>query len=273
LDLGQEETISSCIETFRPDLIINCAAYTAVDAAELDRDRAMRVNAVAPGLIAAAARRVGAALLHLSTDYVFDGTARAPHLESNACAPINVYGESKLLGERAIMATGVESLIIRTSWVYGPTGQNFLRTMLRLGTTRPEIQVVNDQTGCPTSALALAENIVAILDKMAGDPTAYLRRHGGILNMTCAGETTWHGFAAEIFFEARRRGMQLTTREIRPISTAQFARPARRPTYSVLDLSRLQEEFAIVPTPWQRSLRTVMDQAEILDFHERELAK
>lgn len=259
-DLEQDATILSCIETFRPQIVINCAAYTAVDDAERDRDRAMRVNGIAPGIIAAGARKAGAALLHLSTDYVFDGAASAPYSELSRCAPLNVYGESKLRGEQAITKTGVASLIIRTSWVYGPKGQNFLHTMLRLGAARPEIQVVNDQTGSPTSALVLADNIASILYKMAGDATAYLRRHGGILNMTCGGETTWYGFATEIFREARQRGMSLAVNDVRPISTALFERPAKRPAYSVLDLSRLQEEFAIAPVPWQQSLQTVMDQ-------------
>ena len=264
-DLERNNTIASCIEAFRPNVIVNCAAYTAVDDAERDRDRAMQVNAIAPGVMADSARKVGAALLHFSTDYVFDGKAREPYLESSICAPVNFYGETKLLGEQAIAASGIPALTIRTSWVYGPSGRNFLRTMLQLGADKHSIDVVNDQTGSPTSALFLADSIASILQAAVKAPSEYFRANCGILNMTCAGETTWHGFANEIFAEANRRGMELAVRNVRPVSTSNYPRPANRPAYSVLKLSRLQNFFGIVPVSWRDALGSVMDQLGVLN--------
>jgi len=264
-DLEKNDTIASCIETFRPDVIVNCAAYTAVDDAERDRQRAMQVNAIAPGVMAASARRIGAALLQLSTDYVFDGKARQPYGETNACVPVNFYGRTKLLGEQAVAESGVPALTIRTSWVYGPSGRNFLRTMLQLGADRHSIDVVNDQTGSPTSTVFLADSIASILQKAVKAPCEYFRANGGILNMTCAGETTWHGFATEIFAQARSRGMELAVRDVRPVSTSNYPRPANRPAYSVLNLSRLQIFFGIVPVSWRDSLGSVMDQLGVLN--------
>jgi dTDP-4-dehydrorhamnose reductase len=259
LDFEDSEATARFVEHARPQLVINCAAYTAVDDAERDTARATQINATAPGVIAAAARKVGAGVIHFSTDYVFDGTAQRPYRETDPCAPINFYGRTKLDGEHAIAAAGCEHLIVRTSWLYGAIGQNFLLTMLRLGAEREVVDVVDDQTGSPTSAVVVAQGVAMIVGQMGGDACGYLRLHGGIVNMTCAGQTTWHGFATAIFDEARRRGGRLAVKAVRPVTTAQFPRPARRPAYSVLDLTRLRQEFHVVPTRWNDALRQVLD--------------
>ena len=258
-DLEQSETIVPFIDRVRPHLIINCAAYTAVDEAEQDRQRAAQINGIAPGLIAAAAKAAGAGLIHFSTDYVFDGLAKQPYRETDSCIPLNAYGRTKLQGEQAIAAAGGEYLIVRTSWIYAAAGKNFLMTMLRLGAERPSLRVVVDQTGTPTSANAVASMMAAIVTQMGDAPTQYLRQHGGVLNATCAGQTTWHGFATAIFDEARRHGMRLAVETVEPIAAAQYPTPARRPNYSVLDLTRLNREFGIAPASWRDALTEVMD--------------
>lgn len=259
LNLEDGDEIAPFIEQVRPQIVINCAAYTAVDKAEIEPALATQINATAPGLIAAASRSVGAALIHFSTDYVFDGEKRKPYLEGDACSPINVYGHTKQLGEQAIAAAGGNFLIVRTSWLYSASGNNFLRTMLRLGNEKTEIDVVNDQTGAPTSVLALARSLAAIIAQMKEGPSEYLGKHSNLLNIACAGQTSWHGFASAIFDEVQRRGGRLSVKSVRPVTTAQFPRPARRPVYSVLDLTRMQQEFKIEPTAWRDALREVVD--------------
>ena len=259
-DLRQIESISSYVVQVTPQLIINCAAYTAVDQAEREPDLAKLINAVAPSLLAAAAHDIGAGLIHFSTDYVFDGAARLPYLENDACAPLNVYGRSKLDGEHAISRTLNAHLIIRTAWVYSATGRNFLRTMLRLANERAAIRVVDDQTGAPTSAILLAEAIARIVDLMNDAPVRFLRHHAGILNVTCRGSTTWYGFAKAIFEELQKQGGSLV--EAKPITTADYPTPARRPAYSVLDLARIKQEFGIIPLHWREDLSRVMLQVK-----------
>ncbi len=255
-DLRQIETISSYVGEINPQLIINCAAYTAVDQAEREPDLAKLINAVAPSLLATAAHDIGAALIHFSTDYVFDGTAHSPYLENDPCAPLNVYGRSKLDGEQAISRTLKAHLIIRTAWVYSATGRNFLRTMLRLAGERATIRVVDDQTGAPTSAILLAEATGKIVDLMNDAPVRFLRHHAGILNVTCRGSTTWHGFATAIFEELQKQGGPLI--EAKPIATADYPTPARRPAYSVLDLARVKQEFGFIPLHWREDLDRVV---------------
>ncbi len=259
LDLENSDAITNAIDQIRPHLILNCAAYTAVDDAERDAARAAQVNGVAPGLIASAAKAAGAGLIHFSTDYVFDGQSTVPYRETDTCNPLSAYGRTKLEGERAIAAAGGDYLIIRTAWVYGPKGKNFLQTMLRLGAEKPRLRVVADQTGAPTSALVLASAVERIVSQMGNKPTEYLRRHGGILHATCAGHATWHGFATAIFEEVRKRRGRLTVETVEPISTAEYPTPAHRPAYSVLDLARLNREYNIFPLHWRDALSQVMD--------------
>jgi dTDP-4-dehydrorhamnose reductase len=259
-DLEQVDVIAPFIERMRPQIIVNCAAYTAVDDAERNEARAAQINGVAPGIIAAAARTAGAGLIHFSTDYVFDGLARRPYRESDPCHPVNVYGRTKIQGEQAIGAVGGPHLIVRTSWVYSAGSRNFLRTMLRLGMEQTKIGVVADQTGAPTAAKVLAQIVANIVTRMGADPNEYLRRHGGIVHAACSGHTTWHGFATAIFEELRRRGHRLAVETIEPIMSAQYAAVARRPAMSLLDLSRMTQEFGIKATPWRAALAQVLDE-------------
>jgi dTDP-4-dehydrorhamnose reductase len=258
-DLALSRGIAPFIDRIRPDLIVNCAAYTAVDEAERNRDRAEQINSVAPGVIAHAARAVGAGMIHFSTDYVFDGKAQRPYRETDACAPLNVYGQTKLHGEEQVAAAGGGYLIVRTSWIYAPIGRNFLRTILRLGAERRCIDVVDDQVGAPTSAMTIAEHVAAIVAQIVGPPRDYLGRFAGIVHVACAGQTTWHGFATAIFEEARMRKTKLAVRVVTPIATEQYPTPARRPAYSVLDLTKLTQVFGVKPVPWRQALSKVMD--------------
>ena len=259
-DLANHAMIATFIGRTQPQLIINCAAYTAVDDAERDSGLAARINGTAPEVIAKAALEAGAGLIHFSTDYVFDGASRRPYRETDACSPISSYGRTKLQGEQGVASSGVPHLIIRTSWVYGAHGKNFLLTMLRLGAERTALRVVNDQRGAPTSVNTLSSIVAAIVARMDEKPRDFLHRHGGILHAACAGETTWHGFASAIFDEARMHGFRLAVNTVEPIATSQYPTPARRPPYSVLDLNRLKQEFRLAPAPWRDALIEVMDQ-------------
>jgi dTDP-4-dehydrorhamnose reductase len=206
-------------------------------------------------------------MIHFSTDYVFDGLAQRPYLETDTCVPINVYGKTKLHGEEQVAAAGGGYLIVRTSWIYAAGGQNFLQTMLHLGAERTRINVVDDQTGVPTSAMAVAKYVAAIVAQMTGPPRVYLRRLGGIVHAACAGQTTWHGFAMAIFEEARMRKHKLAVEVVAPIATEQYPTPARRPAYSVLDLTRLTQVFRIDPVPWRQALSKVMDSIECSKYY------
>ena len=232
LDLADLSAIPDPVARHRPDVVVNAAAYTAVDRAESESDLAMTVNGKAPGALAEAARQAKAALIHFSTDYVFDGAASRPYREDDAPGPLNAYGRSKLEGERAVLASGAAALILRTSWLYGAGGTNFLETMLRLGRTRDELAVVDDQTGAPTSVDAVADAVAAILRQAKGDPVAMLRAKGGVCHLACQGATTWHGFASAIFEEGRKRGLAFAVRNVRAIPTRDYPTPARRPASS-----------------------------------------
>ncbi len=241
LDLEDAARIAAVVREAKPDAIVNAAAYTAVDKAESERDAAFAANAVAPGTLAEEAKKSGALLVHYSTDYVFDGTKAAPYAEDDAPRPINVYGESKLAGERAIAASGCRYLILRTSWVYGPRGSNFMLTMLRLAKERPELRVVDDQTGAPTSSLAIARATAQLLPRGAE----------GLLHMTASGATTWCGFARAILKQA---GIGTP---VLPISTADYPTPARRPRNSRLDCARLREDAGVALASWEEQLAEV----------------
>jgi dTDP-4-dehydrorhamnose reductase len=242
LDLADAPPIAAAVRAMQPDLIVNAAAYTAVDKAESERDIAFAVNATAPRVLAEEAKRIGAMLVHYSTDYVFDGEKASPYTEDDPTGPINVYGESKLAGERAIQASGCRHLILRTSWVYGPRGKNFFLTMRRLARERPELRVVDDQTGAPTSALAIAAATPRLLEKGTE----------GLYHMTAAGETTWCGFAREIL---KRTGLATP---VAGIPTKDYPTPARRPRNSRLDCSRLKSASGVQLAPWEAQLAEVI---------------
>jgi dTDP-4-dehydrorhamnose reductase len=241
LDLADVPRLVAAVRTLQPEAIVNAAAYTAVDKAESERDTAFAVNATAPRVLAEEAKRAGALFVHYSTDYVFDGAKPAPYVEADVPSPINVYGESKLAGERAIAKSGCRHLVLRTSWVYGPRGKNFFLTMRRLAKERPELRVVDDQLGAPTSSLAIARATLRLLE----------RRAQGLYHMTAAGETTWCGFARAIL---ARAGLATPVIGIR---TEDYPTPARRPRNSRLDCARLKAECGVSLAPWEEQLDEV----------------
>jgi dTDP-4-dehydrorhamnose reductase len=230
--------------------VVNCAAYTAVDRAESEPELALAVNRDGPAHLAAACGKARLPLIHISTDYVFDGKKDGPYRETDPVSPLGVYGRSKAEGEREVRSRLREHIILRTSWVYGIHGQNFVKTMLRLGQERRVLRVVNDQQGCPTNAADLAEVILAIAGQ--GD-----RNPWGTYHYSGKGVTTWHGFAEAIFAEARKYTSLLVER-VEPIPTAQYPTPAKRPANSVLDCSLFTRAFGIEPRPWRESLAEVM---------------
>ncbi len=250
-DLDQPDSLAALIDRTAPDIVVNAAAYTAVDRAQGERDAAFRANALAPARIAEACAARNALLVHFSTDYVFDGQGTRPYREDDPAAPLGVYGESKLAGEQAISASGARHMILRTAWVYAAHGHNFLRTMLRLAGEREELRVVADQMGAPTPA-ALIANVTARL--LAGQPAA-----SGTWHLTASGETSWCGFAKAIFDGADVRGLTQRHPRVVPIPTADYPTPAARPAYSVLDCSKLQDDFGIQLPSWQEGLERTLD--------------
>ena len=254
LELSDADAIRSLIRAIKPGVIINAAAYTTVDKAESEAQLAQQINGVAPGIMAEEARRLGSLLVHYSTDYVFDGLKATPYVEDDDTNPLSVYGKTKLAGELAIRATGAAYYILRTSWVYSSGGANFMNTMLRLGRDRPELRIVDDQTGAPTWATTIADMTAAILTYAAShrdDP-----RHG-TYHLTAAGSVTWFGFAQAIFAEAEKT-LGLTSPRLIPVTTTQYHTLAQRPANSQLDLGRLQSAFGIQPEPWLRMLEACM---------------
>jgi dTDP-4-dehydrorhamnose reductase len=250
LDIADPAAIAARIRDVRPDVVVNAAAYTAVDRAEDDESGARAVNAIAPGVIAEEAKRIGAFVVHYSTDYVFDGRAARPYVETDAVNPLGVYGRTKLEGERAIAASGVPHVILRTSWVYAPRGKNFLLTMLRLAGEREELRIVDDQRGAPTTSRQIAratiEIVLAKLDRAREAP--------GVYHATASGETTWFGFAGAIFERAR---LPKTPRLV-PIATKDFGAKAARPANSVMSNARLAETFGLALGSWTEGLDEVM---------------
>ena len=249
-DLSDPDAVHAAIVQTKPQVIVNAAAWTAVDRAEAEPDACRRINAEAPAAMAAAARDSAALLVHYSTDYVFDGNARRPYREHDPVAPLGEYGRSKLAGEQAITASGCAAVILRTSWVYGLTGHNFLRTMLRLGAEREELGVVDDQHGSPTWSRAIARATLQILDQYGHDPASW-GGISGIYHASSGGSTTWHGFARAIF--ERAPGLAHRPR-LRPLSTADYPLPAPRPAWSVLDCGRLGARFGITLPEWRSGL-------------------
>lgn len=251
LDLTATGAIRRTMRDVRPDIVVNAAAYTAVDRAEQEPDIALAINGTAPGLIAEEARRLGAFVVHYSTDYVFDGTKRTPYRETDTPNPLNVYGRSKLAGENAIRASGAAHFIFRTSWVYAAHGQNFVHTILRLACERDELKIVDDQIGAPTWARTIAETTATAL-------TAKHRDHSGLYHLTAAGSVTWFGFARAILAEAKTLRPDLHVPELIPITTSEYPRPAPRPANSRLDNARLQTAFGLVAPDWTISLAHCM---------------
>jgi len=254
LDLAEEGSIEAALDEIRPSLIVNPGAYTAVDQAESDVDTAMRINAHAPGVLAAAAHEMGVPLIHYSTDYVFDGTKQGAYEEDDAPGPLNVYGASKLAGERAIEQAGAAHLILRTSWVYGARGRNFMKTMLRLGQERDELRIVDDQRGAPTwsrTIATLTAHIVAQAMAVAPEARAqWWSARSGTYHLSASGEASWAEFARAIFELASPEKAP----KVVPISASEYPTPARRPANSRLSNAKLAAAFGIRPPHWRDAL-------------------
>ena len=256
LDLSLPDSIPRVLSKVAPDLIVNPAAYTAVDRAEDEVEIAYRVNAAAPGKIAAWASTRDIPLIHFSTDYAFDGSGQRPWREQDPTGPLSVYGASKLAGEVAIREAQGPHLIVRTSWVYAAEGTNFLNTIIGLSRERSELRIVADQIGAPTPARVIARIVTTILGQCRSDMRARFAHAGGVINVATSGETSWHGFATAIVDRLRARGNRLQIASIVPIRTQDYPSRARRPHNSRLDLSRLSRQFGIVPPAWEDALST-----------------
>ena len=250
LDLADPDAIVAALRGARPDLVVNTAAYTAVDRAESESALAHAVNGRAPLVLAEEARRLGAVLIHYSTDYVFDGRSTTPYHEDAPTAPLNVYGASKLEGERAVASTGAHALVFRTSWVYGLRGKNFLLTSRRLAAERDELSIVADQVGVPHWSRALAEATVRVVG--AGLPA--LKERAGLYHLSSTGHATWHEFARAIVGDVSRPHLV-------PISTAQYPTPARRPAYGVLATTRFERTFGFALPAWRDALARCLESA------------
>jgi len=267
LDLADPDSIRRTVRKSAPDLIVNAAAYTAVDQAESEPELALAINGVAPGILAEEAKRAGAALIHYSTDYVFDGAKAAPYTEEDEPRPISAYGRSKLAGERAIQVVDVPHLILRTSWVYGARGKNFLLTILRLAKERDALTIVDDQIGAPTWSRALAVATGGILEHLGYGKAAFrdaCAANRGIYNLTAAGQTSWHGFAAAILVNAAnaqpgKSAFALARAPtLKAITTEQYPLPAQRPRNSVLAQAKVQSAFGLAMPDWKSSLADCM---------------
>jgi dTDP-4-dehydrorhamnose reductase len=269
LNLLDADNLRRAVRDIRPQLIVNAAAYTAVDAAETDEANAYAINASAPGVLAKEAKKIGAAIVHYSTDYVFDGSKRAPYDETDPANPISVYGKTKFAGEQAIRNCDVPHLILRTAWVYSTRGRNFLLTILRLATERQELRIVRDQLGAPTWSREIATSTARILAQVMGrgNTASPFSQVSGTYHMTAGGETTWYDFASTILDEASRPsreiswlsaatgGRPLVTRRIIPITAEEYPTSAARPAYSVLSNSLLTRAFGIRMSDWHTQLR------------------
>jgi dTDP-4-dehydrorhamnose reductase len=258
VDFTQPDSIRQAVRAAAPAVIVNAAAYTAVDKAESEPELAMAINGTAPGVLAEEAKRLGSVLVHYSTDYVFDGAKQGPYVESDVPHPLNVYGRTKLAGDEAIQAVGGDYLILRTSWVYGARGNNFLLTMLRLARERKELRIVDDQIGSPTTSECIAQATAGILAQVLGPAAGGLKGRSGIYNLTCAGETTWFGFARALLTKsAASHGF--TVPNLIPITTGEFPRPAKRPANSRLRCQRVEETFGVVMPDWEEALALVLE--------------
>jgi len=253
LDFTDADAIRSAIQNANPEIVINAAAYTAVDKAESETEQARLVNAVAPGVIAEELARSSGWLIHYSTDYVFDGSGIKPWIETDPTGPLGIYGQTKLDGELAIAATGCKHVILRTSWVYAAEGKNFLHTMLRLGREREQLKVVDDQIGAPTTAEALTAATQAVLNHLATGDAATA---SGVYHLACAGETSWCGFAKAIFAEF---ASSQKAPEVLPIPTEAYPTPAKRPRNSRLNCGKFTRQFGFQMPAWQDALHQVAE--------------
>jgi dTDP-4-dehydrorhamnose reductase len=256
LDLANPDAIRNQVRSIQPDIIVNAAAYTAVDKAESESDLCMSINEIAPGILAELARESQALLVHYSTDYVFDGTKTGAYLETDPTNPLSVYGASKLAGEQAIIQADCAHLIFRTTWVYGDRGKNFLLTILRLAAEKTELKIVADQIGSPTWSRAIAEATAQVIAQCRQDRTSIK----GLYNLSAAGTTSWHGFANEIVDRARSINpeLDLAIEQILPIPATDYPTPAQRPANSMLDSSKLLADFGVQLPDWQVSLAQCM---------------
>ena len=245
LDLADVDGLVATLRRLQPRVIVNAAAYTAVDRAESEASIAHSINAIAPGIIAEEARRYGGFLIHYSTDYVFDGTGTKPYDEDAEVGPLNVYGRTKLDGERAIFAATDAAIVLRTSWVYGLRGSNFLLTMRKLAATRDEIRVVADQVGVPNWTRTLAESTAAVI---ASGPASWTA-NAGLYHLSCRGQATWFDFAKAIIGPVKRP-------HVLPITTAEYPTPARRPAYGVLNATKFEQTFGQTLPDWQEALHS-----------------
>ena len=256
MDLAHPDTIRGVFREVKPDLIVNAAAYTAVDKAEQESELAMVINGIAPGVMAEEAKLLGAAIIHYSTDYVFDGTKATAYTEQDKPNPQNTYGKTKLAGEQAIQAVGVPHLILRTSWVYGMRGKNFLLTMLKLAREREELSVVHDQIGAPTWSRMIAEATAQIFSQCT-QSLAILASKSGMYHLSATGQTSWYGFARAIFDHDPHS--ELKMQRLIAITSEQYPTAARRPAYSLLDSRRLCDTFGLALPNWQTTLELVLD--------------
>ncbi|MBV8915778.1 MAG: dTDP-4-dehydrorhamnose reductase [Acetobacteraceae bacterium] len=254
-DFDRPETIDQVFAQEAPGLVVNAAAWTAVDAAETDPEGAMRANRDGPARLASLCAQRGVPLIHISTDYVFDGNKGGPYVETDPTGPTGVYGASKLAGEEAVLRSGARAIVLRTSWVYSATGKNFVRTMLNLARTRDHLRVVADQKGCPTSACELGRVILDIAERLRD---GWRPEYGGVFHSAGDGWTTWHGFAEAVFAEAARHGAKRPT--VEPITTAEFPTPAKRPADSRLDCRKLGRVFGLRQPEWTGSLSRTIDE-------------
>jgi dTDP-4-dehydrorhamnose reductase len=258
-DLAHPDQLKKTVGDLAPDIIVNAAAYTAVDKAETERELAAKINATSVGILAELARKKDALLIHYSTDYVFDGTKREPYDETDVTNPVNSYGATKLAGEDAIRNSGCRHFIFRTTWVYSWTGNNFLKTMLRLGREREELAIVGDQFGAPTWSRMIAETTAQAISQVRVAPE---KSESGVYNLSAAGRTSWHGFADGIFRLARTRGelgQQLKIANVRSIPSSDYPTPARRPANSELTHDKLWNGFGLRLPDWKDSLRAMME--------------
>jgi dTDP-4-dehydrorhamnose reductase len=262
VDVAHPEQLRAIVRSADPDIILNAAAYTAVDRAESEPDLARSINAVAPGVLAEEALRLGALLIHYSTDYVFDGSKTGSWLETDVTNPLNVYGATKLAGEQAIQQVGGKFLIFRTSWVYGPHGKNFLFTMLRLGRERERLSIVDDQIGAPTTSSELAEATRGIVMSVLREDADSMARWSGVYHMTCGGSVSWCGFARAIF---ERAGVMLDGKkpEVAPISSHEYPTPAKRPRNSIMSNEKLNARFGVSLAPWESALDHTMERLRL----------
>ena len=253
-DLSKPEQIKQQIAEIKPNIVVNAAAYTAVDKAETEKELAIAINGDAPKAIAVAAQKVNATVVHISTDYVFNGKNYTPYVETDSTEPLGVYGNSKLLGEIGVKKNCDRHIILRTAWVYGSKGHgNFVKTMLRLGETKEELKVVADQIGSPTWSYDIAEAIANLLNKSQTDSTI-----NGTYNFSNSGVASWYDLAVAVFDEARQLGFPLKIKQVLPIATADYPTPAQRPAYSVLSKGKYTEATGIYPSHWRESLRKML---------------